>query len=231
MHYAQVIQGMFIRRLNRFVAEVEIDGRIEKVHVKNTGRCKELLVPGATVHLEVFLNRARKYRHSLIAVDKNGMLVNIDSQAPNTVVYEALLSGQVAELGDVHTVKREVGFGNSRFDLYFERNGRQGFMEVKGVTLEQDGIAMFPDAPTARGRKHVLELAEAVKEGYEGIVLFLVQMKGCRLFTPHVQMDRPFAEALKEAANAGVRVLACDSLVTGTDIRFGKPLPVDLNGC
>lgn len=228
MHYAQVIQGIFVRRLNRFVAEVKIDGRLEQVHVKNTGRCKELLVPGAPVHLEVFSNRARKYRHSLIAVDKNGMLVNIDSQAPNAVVYEALLSGKVAEIGQVQTVKREIRFGNSRFDLYFEGNGRRGFMEVKGVTLEQDGIAMFPDAPTVRGRKHVLEMAEAVKEGYDGAILFLVQMKGCRLFTPHVQMDRPFAEALKEAANAGVRVLAYDSLVTGTDIRFGDPLPVDL---
>lgn len=229
MEYSQVVQGKFIRRMNRFVAEVEIDGRIETVHVKNTGRCKELLVPGARVYMETSDNKARKYRHSLIAVEKDDMLVNIDSQAPNAVVYEALQDGMIPELGRIQTLKREVVYGGSRFDLYFESDKfKKGFMEVKGVTLELNGVAMFPDAPTARGRKHVLELIDAVKEGYTGMIMFLIQMKGPAEFTPHAGMDLPFAEALKEAVDAGVRVYAYDSAVTGTAIQFGKPIPVNI---
>lgn len=228
MHYAHVVQGFFIRRINRFVAEVEIGDRREMVHVKNTGRLKELLVPQAKVYLEVSDRKGRKYKHSLIAVEKGDMLVNIDSQLPNVVVHEALVAGKVQELGPVIGVKREVSYGRSRFDLYFERDGRKGFMEVKGVTLEKDGVAMFPDAPTVRGKKHLLELVQAVKEGYAGVVFFLVQMKGVQKFAPHIEMDPPFAAALKEAAEAGVEILAYDSEVSPQKIRIGDPLPVDL---
>lgn len=157
------------------------------------------------------------------------MLVNIDSQAPNAVVYEALQDGMIPELGRIQTLKREVVYGGSRFDLYFESDKfKKGFMEVKGVTLELNGVAMFPDAPTARGRKHVLELIDAMKEGYTGMIMFLIQMKGPAEFTPHAEMDLPFAEALKEAVDAGVRVYAYDSAVTGTAIQFGKPIPVNI---
>lgn len=228
MQYSQVVEGSFVRRLNRFVAEVEIEGRREMVHVKNTGRLKELLVPGARAFLETSGREARRYKHSLIAVEKEGMIVNIDSQAPNAIVHEAMLAGQLQELGRIHTVQREVTWGNSRFDLYYEGNGRRGYMEVKGVTLIKDGIAMFPDAPTIRGRKHVLELAEAVRAGYEGVVLFLVQMRGAHCFAPHASMDPPFAAALREAAAAGVRVWAYDAVVTTCGIAFGEPLEVKL---
>ena len=226
MEYVHVVHGKFIRRMNRFAAAVEIDGRPETVHVKNTGRLKELLVPDAKVFLEVSRNVARKYRHSLIAVEKNGTIVNIDSQAPNKVIYEALKEGKVKELGEIHTLKREVVYGNSRFDLYFEGNGQKGFIEVKGVTLARDCFAMFPDAPTSRGTKHILELTKAVNEGFEGVLFFLVQMKGCRFFTPHKEMDAPFADTLKEAVDRGLRVLAYDAQVSATEITIGEPLGV-----
>jgi sugar fermentation stimulation protein A len=228
MHYSEVVEGSFVHRINRFVAEVEIDGRRELVHVKNTGRLKELLVPGARAYFEVSGNEGRKYRHSLIAVEKDGKLINIDSQAPNAVVHEAMVTGKVRELGYIHTVEREATWGNSRFDLLYEGDGRTGYMEVKGVTLLQDGIAMFPDAPTARGRKHVQQLVEAVRDGYEGVILFLVQTQGARIFAPHAMMDPPFAEALREAAAAGVRVLAYDSVVSRSSIEFGEPIDVEL---
>lgn len=229
MNYSRVVFGTFVRRLNRFAAEVEIGGRIETVHVKNTGRLKELLVPGACVGLSPSRNEARKYRHSLISVKKGGIWVNIDSHAPNAVVREALENGSVPELAGLEHLKREAVFGQSRFDFGFERNGRKGFMEVKGVTLEKDGTALFPDAPTARGAKHVLELIEAVKEGYEGIVFFLIQMKGCRRFAPHAEMDGPFADALKAATRNGVRILAYDAEVTEASMVIGEPLPVHLD--
>lgn len=228
MNYHPVISGRFIKRLNRFVAEVEIDGKPELVHVKNTGRLKELLTAGARVYLEASANRGRKYACSLIAVEKDGALVNIDSQVPNAVVYDAILKGKIAELGNVDELKREVKYGKSRFDLMYIKDERRGFIEVKGVTLAKDGVAMFPDAPTTRGTKHVLELVQAVKEGYEGVILFLVQMQGCHTFTPHATMDAPFAEALALAARSGVQLLAYDAEVTADSISIGKPIPVKL---
>jgi sugar fermentation stimulation protein A len=230
MKYVRVVFGTFVRRLNRFAAEVEIEGRLETVHVKNTGRLKELLVPGACVGLSPSRNEARKYRHSLISVKKGGIWVNIDSHAPNRVVHEALEKGGVPELAGLERLKREAVFGQSRFDFCFERNGRKGFMEVKGVTLEKDGTALFPDAPTERGARHVRELIRAVKEGCEGVVFFLIQMPGCRRFAPHGKMDPSFAEALKTAAANGVRVLAYDAEVTAGSLVIGKPVPVDLEG-
>jgi len=229
MEYANTVRGTFVRRLNRFAAEVELEGKTERVHVKNTGRLKELLVPGAEVVLETASRADRKTKHSLIAVRKNDAFVNVDSQIPSAVVEEALRAGKVKEIGEVRTIRREAVYGNSRFDFYYETGERKGFIEVKGVTLAQDGVALFPDAPTARGTKHVLELAEAVERGYEGVALFLVQMKGCRRFAPHAEMDPAFAEALERAARRGVRVLAYDSEVTASAIVFGEPLEVAIH--
>lgn len=228
MNYDQVVHGTFLRRLNRFVAEAEIGGRVETVHVKNTGRLKELLVPGATVSLEISPNAARKTRHSLIAVKKGKGWVNIDSQVPNDVVQEAILGGSVRELARVDVLKREAHRGDSRFDFYFESGEKRGFVEVKGVTLEKGGTAMFPDAPTVRGTKHVLELAKAAEEGYAAMVLFLIQMRGCRLFRPNESMDAAFADALRIAARRGVAILAYDTRVSDAEIEFGDPVEVDI---
>lgn len=229
MQYHQVTRGTFIRRLNRFIAEVVIHGKLEKVHVKNTGRLKELLVPEAFVYLEHSSNPKRSTAYSLIGVEKDGTVVNIDSQVPNTVVYDAIMNGKVSELPSIQQLKREVTFGDSRFDLYFESNDLKGFIEIKGVTLNQDGIAMFPDAPTERGTKHVLELIQAVKEGYIGMVFFLVQMKGCHSFSPHAEMDQAFADALRRAAAEGVHIIAYDAKVSETEIVIGNPLKVKLD--
>ncbi|MDU4694429.1 MAG: DNA/RNA nuclease SfsA [Paenibacillus sp.] len=164
----------------------------------------------------------------MIAAAKDGGWVNVDSQAPNPVAFEALKAGQLAEIGEVNFVKREVTYGDSRFDLYYEKDEERGFIEVKGVTLEQGGIAMFPDAPTERGTKHVLELAKAVQGGYTGTVLFVVQMKGCRGFTPYSDMDPALADALEEASRQGVRILAYEAVVTEQEIVLGCGLPVHL---
>lgn len=228
MRYGQIVHGTFIRRLNRFMAEVLIGEQVTEVHVKNTGRLRELLVPGALVSLEKADNPARKTRHSLIAVKAESDWVNIDSQVPNAVVEEALKQGLVEQWGNVDLMKREAVWGNSRFDFYVEGGGEKGFIEVKGVTLAQDGLAMFPDAPTERGTKHVLALIEAVTEGYKGTVLFLIQRRGCKLFRPHGEMDAAFADALREAARRGVDIVAYDTRVSDGEIVFGKPVPVDV---
>jgi len=178
MKYGKIVHGCFDKRVNRFIAEVFIDGIKKRVHVKNTGRCKELLLPGVDLLLEYSDSPNRKTKYSLIAVNKNGNWVNIDSQAPNAVAYEALKSGKIARFKEIDLLRREVTYGNSRFDIYFERGKEKGFIEVKGVTLEEDGIAMFPDAPTTRGTKHVLELIKAIDEGYTAAILFIIQTKG-----------------------------------------------------
>lgn len=184
MKYGEIIQGQFSKRINRFIAEVFIEGVKERVHIKNTGRLKELFIPEADVLLERSNNPDRKTKFSLVAVDKNGQWVNIDSQAPNKVAFEALQNGKISEFGLVNTIKREVTYGASRFDLYFEQGEQRGFIEVKGVTLERDGVCSFPDAPTTRGTKHVLELVKAVQEGYTCAILLVVQLKGCQYFVP-----------------------------------------------
>ncbi|MBM6828163.1 DNA/RNA nuclease SfsA [Anaerotignum lactatifermentans] len=230
MNYENKIrEGRFLSRPNRFLAEVELPEGVEMVHVKNTGRCRELLVPGARVFLEESGNPARKTRYSLVAVYKGDMLVNMDSQAPNAVAAEALEEGKIRELGPVTLVRREKKYGASRFDIYYEKeHGQKGFLEVKGVTLEENGTAMFPDAPTERGAKHLLELAEAAKEGYEAAVLFLVQMKGPKIFRPHVERDPAFAAALRQTASAGVRVLAYDCEVEERGFWLEDPIKVEL---
>lgn len=229
MIYKNIVEGIFIKRPNRFIAHVLIDGEEEIVHVKNTGRCKELLIPGAKVILEdCSHHKNRKTRYSLIAVWKEDMLVNMDSQVPNAVVFEALKEDKIEGFQDLLHIKREVTYGNSRYDIYFEDENKKGFIEVKGVTLEVNGISMFPDAPTERGTKHVLEMIEAVKEGYTGVVLFLIQMKGPTEFRPNWEMDRGFSDAIKLAYDNGVNVLAYDSLVTENSIILDEQIKIDL---
>lgn len=232
MRYWNTVEGLFIRRPNRFIAIVEIGGVQETVHVKNTGRCAELLLPGVRVVLEKAPEGApRKTTYSLIAVYKGDLLINMDSQAPNRVVYEAVKEGLLHDAvgGGIAKVRGEVTFGKSRFDLYFETEaGRKGFMEVKGVTLEVEGIVRFPDAPTERGVKHVLELIEAVREGYDGYLFFLIQMKKVRRFEPNAATDPAFAKALRQASAAGVKILAYDAAVEPDSLELGEPVEVRL---
>jgi len=226
--YTNIVNGKFIRRVNRFIAEVMVEGFKEQVHIKNTGRLKELLLPEAQVLLEKSQNPNRKTKYSISAVVKHGRWVNIDSQAPNKVAYEAIQAGRVSELGFVSNLTREVTFNSSRFDLYYEKQGEEGFIEVKGVTFEKNGVAMFPDAPTTRGTKHVLELIDALDEGYTATVLFIIQMKGCHTFTPYAEMDPAFTEVLLKAQRKGVRILAYDCLVDEEYIALDQSIPIDL---
>lgn len=229
MEYTKIIKGIFIKRPNRFIAHVSIEGKEEIVHVKNTGRCKELLLPGAKVILEdAFHNPNRKTKYSLIAVWKGNILVNMDSQVPNEVVFNGIKENKIPELKNIEFLKREVTFNNSRFDIYFEDKNNKGFIEIKGVTLENNNISMFPDAPTERGTKHILEMIDAVEQGYIGIIFFLVQMKGAKSFKPNWEMDRKFSESLKLAREKGVKILAYDSIVTNNSIQIGNPIKVDL---
>ncbi|MDF2925654.1 MAG: sugar fermentation stimulation protein [Paenibacillaceae bacterium] len=232
MKYPHTATGIFIRRPNRFIAHVEIDGRETVVHVKNTGRCAELLLPGARVILEkAAAGVLRKTAYSLIAVYKGELLINLDSQAPNRVVYESAASGKLDMLLDspIRHLRGEVTFGKSRFDLYWEtERGTKAYMEVKGVTLEDNGVVRFPDAPTKRGAKHVLEMIEAAGAGYEGYLMFLIQMKGVSRFEPNESMDPAFAQALRLAAGAGVRILAYDTAVEPDAMILGQPVRVCL---
>ena len=230
MKYINVVEGIFLKRPNRFIAEVIIDGKEETVHVKNTGRCRELLLPGARVLLEDCRNNPnRKTKYSLISVWKDDILVNMDSQVPNAVVYNALLENKISNMGKINKLKREVTFQNSRFDIYFETDEKKGFIEVKGVTLEDHSIAMFPDAPTQRGTKHVLEMIKAVDEGYMGIIFFLIQMKGPKEFRLNWKMDPTFSEAVRFANENGVIIMAYDSIVTDNSIEIGEAINIDLN--
>ena len=206
MQYRQIVTGYFLERPNRFIAHVEVEGEKKICHVKNTGRCRELLTPHTRVILARGENPSRKTEYDLIAVYKGDRLINLDSQAPNAVFGE-----WVRERGyfsGLTLVKPEQTYKNSRFDYYLEAGERRIFVEVKGVTLEQDGVVMFPDAPTARGAKHLRELTDAVKNGYEAFVFFVIQMDGCKYFTPNRRTDPDFAEALEQAAADGVQLRA-----------------------
>ena len=232
MKYTEIKKGFFLSRPNRFIAKVLIDGNEETVHVKNTGRCKELLIPGATVYLYVSDNKSRKTKYDLIAVEKirEGtvpLLVNMDSQVPNTVAHEWLRTCGLFSENAV--IRREVTYGKSRFDFYIEDSGRRAFLEVKGVTLENDGVASFPDAPTERGIKHINELVSAVNNGYEGYVLFVIQMKEVSLFKPNDTTHKAFGDALRSAQKAGVKILAVDCIVTPDSIKCDKPVDIKLN--
>lgn len=230
MKYKTIKKAKFISRPNRFIAYCEVDGAAEVVHVKNTGRCRELLVEGATVYLSVSDNPERKTKYDLVAVekvtDRGAILINMDSQAPNAAAYEWMLSG--AFFGKECSVRREVTYGNSRFDLYLESGERRAFVEVKGVTLEDDGIASFPDAPTERGIKHLGELVAAINDGYEAYILFVIQMKGVHTFTPNDLTHKAFGDALRAAVNKGVTVLAYDCLVTSDGMDIDSPIKIDL---
>ncbi len=228
MKYNNVIEGTFIKRINRFCATVDISGIVETVHVKTTGRCEELFVAGARVYLEPSDNPNRKTKYSLIAVYKGGVLVNVDSQAPNSVGAEALAEGKLLEIGEVDFIRREMKYGDSRLDIHFIAGERKGFIEIKGVTLEEDGVARFPDAPTTRGRKHLLELAKAVEKGYECYVLFVIQMGNTKVFSPHWKKDKAFAETLVEVQGKGVQVLAYDCTVFSDALEIRNQIPVSL---
>ena len=223
MYYVNTIPAIFLSRPNRFIARVDLDGREETVHVKNTGRCRELLVPGAKVILCPGTNPARKTKYDLAAVYKGNNLINMDSQAPNAAA-PALLERLFPGLA----IFPERTFGRSRFDFYLEGEARRVFVEVKGVTLENDGVARFPDSPTERGRRHLEELALAAEAGFEAYVLFLVQMKGCRVFRPNEETDPAFADALRRVARAGVGILCYDCLVTEDAMVPDAPVPVEL---
>ena len=226
MQYDNVTEAVFLRRPNRFIAEVELRGSTETVHVKNTGRCRELLVPGARVWLTASDNPLRKTKYDLIAVQKGDMLVNLDSQIPNATAAEWIQKGGL--FPDLTSLRREVKYGDSRFDLYLEHGGKRAFIEVKGVTLEQDGVARFPDAPTERGVKHVEELIRCLGDGYEAYLLFVIQMQGVRRFEPNWATHPEFGEALQKAHAAGVQILAYDCEVTPDSIRIRNPVPIRL---
>lgn len=226
MRYGRVERAVFLDRPNRFIAHVELNGRTETVHVKNTGRCRELLIPGTPVILERSDNPSRKTRYDLVCVKKQGLLINIDSQLPNRAAREWLERGEL--FGGELTVCTEKTYGNSRFDLYVETSGRRIYMEVKGVTLEENGIARFPDAPTARGLKHVEELIRCVRDGYEAYLLFVIQMKGVRYMEPNWSTHEEFGQALIRARDAGVRLLAYDCLVTEDSMEIDAAVPICL---
>ena len=225
MHYANMTPGTFLARPNRFIAHVEMDGQTEIVHVKNTGRCRELLPVGAEVWCQKSDNPNRKTKYDLITVRKGGRLINMDSQAPNIALKDCLLSGG---LGAVENVRSETTHGDSRFDFSFTLNGKQCFLEVKGVTLENDGICVFPDAPTERGAKHLRGLQKCVEEGFCGYVLFVIQMSDVKHLHPNDVTDPDFGKALREAAAAGVQVLAVDCAVTEDSMIIRNFVPVVL---
>ncbi|MBQ9698408.1 MAG: DNA/RNA nuclease SfsA [Acidaminococcaceae bacterium] len=254
MKYENIVSGTFRKRPNRFIAHVVIDGTEEICHVKNTGRCRELLVPGCTVYCAVSDNPKRKTKFDLVAVEKKtenrSLLINMDSQAPNAAVKEWLASGQ-SPFGKPDLIKPECRYGNSRFDFYLEINDfntpvedksyhnvhrtvssnpaiRKIFLEVKGVTLEENGIVLFPDAPTERGVKHVRELIECHKEGYETCILFVVQMNKASYFTPNRKTHPQFADILNEAQNSGVQLMACTCCISPDEIAVDKPLDIRL---
>lgn len=224
MKYERIQVGRFIERPNRFIAYIDIDGAKETVHVKNTGRCAELLKPGATVYVQKSDNPERKTQWDLIGVEKGNRLVNMDSQIPNAVVKEWLEEGNLFNLP--LKIQPETTYSKSRFDLYVEAGNRKVFIEVKGVTLEENGVARFPDAPTERGVKHVEELIKALKDGYESYIIFVIQMNGVRYFTPNIDTHPEFAEALRKAKKAGVKILAYDCDVKEDEIRLNSSIPV-----
>lgn len=228
MEYKNIVKGRFLERPNRFIAKVVIgDDRIETVHVKNTGRCRELLRKGASVYLEKSDNAKRSTAYDLVAVEKNGRMINMDSQAPNRAVEEWLRKGGL--FSDVVLVKPEVTYGNSRFDFYMETGEEKIFMEVKGVTLEEDGVVRFPDAPSDRAVRHVEELAAAAGAGYRVFVMFVIQMEGVKYFTPNRDTHPRFAQALCRAAEEGVEVLAYDCRITSDSMTINRPVPVVLD--
>lgn len=230
MKYSKVVEGEFLLRPNRFIAKVLVNGVEETVHVKNTGRCKELLVEGARVFLFESDNPNRKTKYDLIAVEKvtdNGvLLINMDSQIPNDVVGEWLAKGEL--FSERAFIKREFTYNKSRFDFYVEDGDCKVFIEVKGVTLENNGVAAFPDAPTQRGVKHINELISATKNGYKAYIVFVIQMKGVHKFIPNDVTHKEFGNALRNAQKAGVKIIALDCVVKENEIYIDSNVNVEL---
>lgn len=225
MRYGKIVSGVFRARPNRFIAHVEINGKLEICHVKNTGRCRELLPEGAKVWCAVADNPNRKTKYDLITVQKGDRLINMDSQAPNIAAGEWLASGGLGEISDL---RAEVTRGDSRFDFSFTKDAKTCYLEVKGVTLENDGVCAFPDAPTQRGAKHLKELSRLAEEGYGAYVLFVIQMADVKYLRPNDGTDPAFADALRQAAKAGVTVLAMDCAVTEDTMEIRLPVLVKL---
>ena len=225
MRYKNMTPGVFLARPNRFIAHVEIDGQTEIVHVKNTGRCQELLVRGCTVYCQRSDNPGRKTNYDLIAVQKGERLINMDSQAPNKAAGEWLASGG---LGPISELRAEVKHGDSRYDFSFRKDGRRCFLEVKGCTLENDGVCAFPDAPTERGTKHIRGLIRAAEEGFGAYILFVIQMSDVKYIRPRDETDPEFGKALRDAAAAGVQVLAMDCAVAPDTMDIRLPVLVKL---
>ncbi|CEP80804.1 DNA/RNA nuclease SfsA [Paraclostridium sordellii] len=224
MIYENIVEAIFIERPNRFIAHCIVNGKEEVVHVKNTGKCRELLIPGCKVYLQEHYNPKRKTKFSLISVIKENRLINMDSQAPNKVVYESLINNKInlpGLKGDIKYIKPEKTYGDSRFDIYIETDTEKAFLEVKGVTLEEDGIVLFPDAKTERGVKHINELIKAIEDGYLSYILFVIQMDNVKYFTPNIKMHKEFGQALKNAQYKGVNILAydCDVTLNSLDIK------------
>ena len=231
MIYKNIIKGEFISRPNRFIAKVKIESEEQTVHVKNTGRCKELLIKGSTVYLSVSDNPLRKTKYDLIAVEKKrhnkeNLLINMDSQIPNDAVEEWLKKGNLFSKNAI--IRREVKYGDSRFDLYIEDEGVKAFLEVKGVTLENNGIASFPDAPTIRGIKHINELIACKNQGFEAYIIFVIQMKQVHKFTPNDITHKAFGDALRNAQKAGVKILAFDCHVQENSIEIDSSVKTEL---
>lgn len=231
MQYKKIVQGNFVDRPNRFVANVLINGQAETVHVKNTGRCRELLVPACKIWLEESENPLRKTKYDLVAVEKNRegqppLMINMDSQLPNIVVEEWL--GRSGLFEEKAVIKREVKYGRSRLDFCVEEANKTSFIEVKGVTLERDGVAYFPDAPTERGIKHIHELIECHRNGFGAYILFVIQMKGVTELRPNDDTHKEFGEALRTASEAGVTCLAVDCIVTQDSVDIDKSVPIIL---
>ena len=225
MRYEHMVPGVFLARPNRFIAHVQIHGQTEICHVKNTGRCRELLPAGAQVWCARSDNPTRKTRYDLITVKKGDRLINMDSQAPNIAAGQWLAAGG---LGEISELKAEVKQGDSRFDFSFVKDGRKCFLEVKGVTLENDGVCAFPDAPTQRGAKHLRELTSLAQAGYGAFVLFVIQMADVKYLHPNDATDPEFGAALRHAAQAGVTVLAMDCAVTEDSMDLRLPVLVKL---
>lgn len=226
MKYDNIRRAKFLSRPNRFIANIEIEGENEICHVKNTGRCKELLIPGADIFVQEFDSKIRKTKYDLISVYKKNRLINMDSQVPNKVFGEWVKNSSMFE--NIDLIKTEQKYGNSRFDFYLEADDKKIFVEVKGVTLEEDGIVMFPDAPTQRGLKHLNELSLCVDEGYEAYVVFIVQMKNVRYFTPNLKTHKEFADALHKANQKGVNIMALDCHVKEDSITAGDFVEIRL---
>ncbi len=226
MHYPNIQQAIFLERPNRFIAHILVEGKEQLCHVKNTGRCKELLTPNAIIYVQHHDNPNRKTKYSLIAVQKGELLINMDSQVPNQIVAEWLKAGKL--FPDLKLVRPETIFGSSRFDFYLETSQKKIFMEVKGCTLEQNGVVMFPDAPTQRGVKHIQELILAKQQGYDAYLIFVIQMKGVQYFTPNRLTHPEFADVLLQAKKAGVNILAMDCMVTPDSIEIDQHVPIQL---